>query len=116
MRRNPERRSLRAKRDAVLVLDLQRVWHANWQAYGADAVWLQTNREGIRVARCAVERQMGGLGFQSARRVKSVRTTTPDTSAPRPLDRVNRHLQSRQAKPAVGIRLHLRKHMAGLAR
>jgi putative transposase len=31
-----------------LKADIQRVWHANWQVYGADKVWLQMNREGIR--------------------------------------------------------------------
>ncbi len=88
--RNPELRSPRAKRDDVLALDVQRVWHANWQVYGADKVWLQMNREGHRVARCTVERLMSRLGLQGVRRGKSVRTTTPDTSAPSPLDRVNR--------------------------
>ena len=89
-RRSPELRSQRAQRDDALALDVQRVWHANWQVYGADKVWLQMNREGIRVARCTVERLMSRLGLQGVRRGKSVRTTTPDTSAPCPLDRVNR--------------------------
>ena len=70
--------------------DIQRVWHANWQVYGADKVWLQMNREGIRVARCTVERLMKRLGLQGARRGKRVRTTTPDASAPCPLDCVKR--------------------------
>jgi transposase InsO family protein len=69
---------------------VRRVWHANWQVYGADKVWLQMNREGIEVARCTVERLMRKAGLQGVRRGKSVRTTTPDMSAPCPLDRVNR--------------------------
>ena len=73
-----------------LAADIQRVWHTNWQVYGADKVWLQMNREGIRVARSTVERLMKRLGLQGARRGKGVRTTTPDASASRPLDRVNR--------------------------
>ena len=89
-RRRPELRSARAQRDQALAADIQRVWHANWQVYGADKVWLQMNREGIRVARCTVERLMRRLGLQGARRGKSVRTTTPDAAAPCPLDRVNR--------------------------
>ncbi len=83
-------RSQRAQRDDIVALDVQRVWHANWQVYGADKVWLQLNREGIRVARCTVERLIKRLGLQGVRRGKSMRTTTPDTSAPCPLDRVNR--------------------------
>ena len=80
----------RTKRDKELIPEIQRVWHANWQVYGADKVWLQMNREGIRVARCTVERLMQRLGLQGARRGKAARTTIPDATAPRPLDRVNR--------------------------
>ena len=69
---------------------LQRVWDVNWQVYGADKVWKQMNREGIAVARCTVERLMNKQGLCGVRRGKVVRTTTPDTSAPCPLDRVNR--------------------------
>jgi putative transposase len=74
----------------LLVTHIQRVWHANWQVYGADKVWRQMNREGIVVARCTVERLMRQLGLQGARRGKKVRTTISDTKAPCPLDRVNR--------------------------
>ena len=95
--RNPERQCPRAKRDQELIPEVQRVWHANWQVYGADKVWKQINREGIRVARCTVERLMGTLGLAGARRGKRIRTTTPDTSAPCPLDRVNR--QFKAARP-----------------
>lgn len=74
----------------MLIPDIERGWHANWQVYGADKVWKQMNREGIRVARCTVERLMKRQGLQGVRRGKVVRTTTPDTSAPCPLDRVQR--------------------------
>ena len=92
--RNPELNCDRAKRDQDLIPEVQRVWHANWQVYGADKVWKQMNREGIRVARCTVERLMRRLGLAGARRGKRVRTTTPDTSAPCPLDRVNRQFKA----------------------
>ena len=92
--RNPQLRSERAQRDEGLKADIQRVWHANWQVYGADKVWLQMNREGIPVARCTVERLMRAMGLQGARRGKTVRTTTPDTSAPCPLDHVNRQFKA----------------------
>ncbi|GAB4088272.1 IS3 family transposase [Hydrogenophaga soli] len=92
--RNPQLRSQRAHRDEGLKADIQRVWHANWQVYGADKVWLQMNREGIRVARCTVERLMRTMGLQGARRGKTVRTTTADTSAPCPLDHVNRQFKA----------------------
>ena len=88
--REPARRCERAKRDDELIAQIQRVWHANWQVYGADKVWRQMNREGIAVARCTVERLMRQLGLQGARRGKVVRTTISDAKAPCPLDRVNR--------------------------
>ena len=87
---NPQLCSARAKRDEQLMADIQRVWHANWQVYGADKIWRQMNREGITVARCTVERLMRQLGLQGARRGKKVRTTISDSKAPCPLDRVNR--------------------------
>ena len=92
--RNPELRSARAKRDELLMPHIERVWHANMQVYGAEKVWKQMNREDIAVARCTVERLMRRLGLEGVRRGKKVRTTVPDTSAPCPLDRVNRQFQA----------------------
>jgi len=100
--RNPQLRTARAVRDESLMADIQRVWHANWQVYGADKVWLQMNREGIRVARCTVERLMRTMGLQGARRGKTVRTTMPDTSAPGPLDHVNRQFKASLRIPRDG--------------
>lgn len=93
-RRNPALRCDRAKRDDEVITEVQRVWHANMQVYGADKVWKQLNREGIGIARCTVERLMKRLGLQGIRRGKVVRTTVPDTSAPCPLDRVNRQFKA----------------------
>jgi len=73
---------------------ITRVWEANLQVYGADKVWKQMNREDIPVARCTVERLMGHLGLQGARRGKKVRTTIADVFAPCPLDRVNRQFSA----------------------
>mgnify|MGYP001551168791 FL=1 len=92
--RNPELRSARAKRDELLMPHIERVWQANMQVYGAEKVWKQMNRENIAVARCTVERLMRRLGLEGVRRGKKVRTTVPDTSAPCPLDRVNRQFQA----------------------
>ncbi|WP_375142809.1 IS3 family transposase [Aquincola tertiaricarbonis] len=92
--RNPALRSRRAQRDACLVLEVQRVWQANMQVYGADKVWRQLKREGVAVARCTVERLMRQQGLQGVRRGKAVRTTVPDLKAPCPLDRVNRQFRA----------------------
>jgi putative transposase len=92
--RNPELRSARAKRDERLIPHIECVWQTNLQVYGAEKVWTQMNREDIAVARCTVERLMRRLGLQGVRRGKTVRTTIPDTSAPCPLDRVNRQFKA----------------------
>jgi transposase InsO family protein len=77
-----------------LAPQIERVWRANMQVYGADKVWKQLNREGICVARCTVERLMRHLGLRSVRRGKVVRTTVSDGRAPCPLDRVNRQFKA----------------------
>ena len=87
-------RSRRAQRDAELAPQVQRVWNANLQVYGADKVWLQLNREGVSVARCTVERLMRLQGLQGVRRGKAQRTTIVDPKAPCPLDRVNRQFRA----------------------
>ncbi|WP_449392337.1 IS3 family transposase [Eoetvoesiella caeni] len=92
--RNPELLCARAKRDALLMPEIHRVWERNMRVYGADKVWRQLHREEQAVARCTVERLMRRLGIQGARRGKSVRTTVPDTSVPCPLDHVNRQFKA----------------------
>jgi len=92
--RNPVLRCARAQRDDALMPQIQRVWHTNFQVYGADKVWRQLNREAVPVARCTVERLMKRLGLEGARRGKVVRTTIPDKALPCPLDRVNRQFRA----------------------
>jgi transposase InsO family protein len=92
--RDPSRLCPRARRDGELIPDIQRVWRANLQVYGADKVWMQMNREGVTVARCTVERLMKHLGLQGVRRGKVVRTTVADPAAACPLDKVNRQFKA----------------------
>lgn len=92
--RNPALRCSRARQDDTLVPQIQRVWQANMQVYGADKVWHQLNREGVQVARCTVERLMRREGLHGVRRGKVVRTTIPDKAALCPLDRVNRQFKA----------------------
>jgi putative transposase len=92
--RNPQLLCARAKRDAWLMPEIARVWEANQKVYGADKVWKQLHREKQAVARCTVERLMRRMGIEGARRGKKVRTTTPDTAAPCPLDHVNRQFKA----------------------
>jgi hypothetical protein len=71
--------SARTVRDGELQAAIQRVWQEHFGVYGADKVWTQLNREGIRVARCTVERLMRRLGLRGVVRGKtSTRTTIAD--------------------------------------
>jgi len=79
----------RAKRDAVLMAEIRRVYEANFCVYGVRKIWRQLAREGITAARCTVARLMRAMGLQGVVRGKTVRTTIPDPGAVCPLDRVN---------------------------
>ncbi len=88
--RDPARLPDRIKRDRGLEYDIQRVWESNFKVYGVNKVWRQLLREGIRVARCTVERLMKKLGMQGIRRGKKCWTTLTDDLLDRPADKVNR--------------------------
>ncbi|QRR35799.1 IS3 family transposase [Hydrogenophaga sp. YM1] len=92
--REPYKRCARAHRDEMLMPQIERIWQANMQVYGADKVWRQLAREGVVVARCTVERLMRRLGLRGVMRGKVVRTTVGDAKAPCPLDRVNRQFRA----------------------
>jgi transposase InsO family protein len=93
-RRDPSRLSARARRDAVLKIEVGRVFQANFGVYGVRKVWRQMKREGFDVARCTVARLMRGLGLQGVIRGKPVRTTVSEKAAPCPLDLVNRQFRA----------------------
>jgi putative transposase len=83
--------SSRARRDAELVVEIERVHDENLFVYGADKIWAQLNRENIRVARCTVERLMRQRGLSGARRGKAFTVTTVgDDRLDRPADLVAR--------------------------
>jgi transposase InsO family protein len=90
-RKDPGRLPTRAKNDARLGVEIERVWRENRQVYGVRKVWKQLRREGIAPARCTVERLMQAKGLQGAVRGRKFKTTTPDESALRPPDRVERN-------------------------
>ena len=88
--RDPSLASDRAKRDAELRPEVQRVWDDNHEVYGVRKVWRQMQREDFDVARCTVERLMKQLGIQGVIRGKILKTTHSNPSAPCPRDHVNR--------------------------
>jgi transposase InsO family protein len=84
-------RSARARRDEDLGREIRRVWNEHQQVYGPRKVWRQLRREGIRVARCTVERLMRELGLRGAVRGRAWKITTPsDPATARPTDLVDR--------------------------
>ena len=87
---DPSRLPARARRDAVLREDIQRVWKQNFNVYGPRKVWRELKREGTTVARCTIERLMRDLGLCGAVRGKKFKTTIGDDSAARPADLVKR--------------------------
>jgi putative transposase len=91
---DPQRLPPRLKRDQILIPEIRRVYEQNFGVYGARKVWRQMGREAIEVARCTVERLMGMLGLQGVVRGRRCRTTIPDESTVRPLDRVNRQFHA----------------------
>ena len=92
-RADPDRLPARAKSDAALMVEIRRVFEANFCVYGVRKVWRQLGREGFAVARCTVARLMRTIGLQGAVRGGKVRTTIPDPAVACPLDRVNRRFK-----------------------
>jgi len=89
--RDPARRSPRAQRDAVLRVEIQRVWDENFRVYGAEKVWRQLGREAIVAARCTVERLMRAMGLRGVTRGRAFTiTTVRDDGTTRPADLVQR--------------------------
>src|SRR6516162_1810792 len=62
--------SKRARRDADLKVEIQRVFEENFRVYGVRKVWRQLRRGGFSVARCTVARLMRDMGLQAAIRGK----------------------------------------------
>jgi len=94
--KNPDRASTRAKSDADICGEIERVWQENRKVYGARKIWHALRREHRDVARCTVERLMRRLGLQGVVRGKKIITTNPNTSQPCPDDKVNRQFTASQ--------------------
>ena len=99
---DPSRLSDRAKRDAELQPESERVFEDNLSVYGVRKVWHQMRSEGFDIARCTVARLMTDIGIEGVIRGKKPRPTIPDKALPCPLDRVNRrfHASARQRSAA----------------
>jgi putative transposase len=83
--------SARSVRDEELKPEILRVFDENYRVYGAPKIWTQLNREGIGVARCAVERLMPQLGIRGTTRGANPQTTCTSTGDDRPEDLLDRN-------------------------
>jgi putative transposase len=87
--------SARARRDEELKAAIVAVYEENLSVYGAAKVWAQLNHDGVRVARCTVERLMRELGLTGCRRGRTgVGTTVGDDRLERPADLVERQFRA----------------------
>jgi putative transposase len=83
--------SARAVRDAGLVEDIRTAHKANLGVYGARKIHAELNREGVKVARCTVERLMRAEGLRGIPRERTRKTTIGDgAETQRPEDLVER--------------------------
>ena len=113
--RKPELRCARARTDDILMPQIQQVWQSNMQVYGADKVWHQMSREGVKVARCTVERLMEAFGVARGTPGQGGTHNGPRQSIAMPTGQGQSAIQGRPSEPAVGIGLHVRVNLAGLA-
>jgi putative transposase len=88
--RDQSRLPPRVHRDRALCPQIERVWRANFCAYGVRKTWKQMNREKIRVARCTVGRLMKDMGLRGVVRGKRYKAPPNELSATRPADLVER--------------------------
>jgi len=91
---DPASRSVRAKDDEALCVEIQRVFDENFGVYGVRKVWAQLKREGHVVARCTVDRLLCRLGLKGAVRGAVTRTTRPAPMQALPDDRVRRQFRA----------------------
>ena len=90
---DPDKRPARARRDDGIRAQISRVHEASFGLYGTRKVWHQLRREGIKVAKCTVERLMRAMGLAGIRRGKTTITTVSNPKVPCPLDKVNREFR-----------------------
>ena len=72
--------SARAVRDEYLLSEIRRVHEQSAGVYGQFKIWDELNDQGVRVARCTVERLMRACGITGVGNGPSVRTTVPGPS------------------------------------
>ena len=91
---NPEKRSLRRQHDDYYLSEIKRIWQDSKCRYGVRKVWQQMKADGLKVARCTVERLMRQHDLQGVWRGKSKITTNSRDDQKRADDLVNRNFSA----------------------
>lgn len=91
---NPQKRSLRSQHDDYYLSEIKRIWQDSKCRYGARKVWQQMKADGVKVARCTVERLMKQYGMQGIWRGKGKITTNSRDNQKRADDLVNRNFNA----------------------
>ncbi|MBK3392554.1 IS3 family transposase [Psychrobacter sp. M9-54-1] len=90
----PEKRSLRSQHDDFYISEIKRIWQDSKCRYGARKVWQQMKADGLKVARCTIERLMRQHGLQGVWRGKGKITTHSRDDQKRADDLVNRNFSA----------------------
>ena len=90
----PEKRSLRSQHDDYYISEIKRIWQGSKCRYGVRKVWQQMKADGLKVARCTIERLMSQHGLQGVWRGKGKITTHSRDDQKRADDLVNRNFNA----------------------
>ena len=91
---SPHKRSLLSQHDDYCISEIQRIWQDSECRYGARKVWQQMKADGLKVARCTVERLMKQYELQEVWRGKAKVTTNSRDNQKRADDLVNRNFSA----------------------
>ena len=91
---NSEKRSLRQQHDDFYISEIKHIWQDSKSRYGMRKVWQKMKADGIRMARCTIERLMRQHGLQGVWRGKGKITTNSRDDQKRAGDLVNRNFKS----------------------
>ncbi|MGB2786664.1 MAG: IS3 family transposase [Psychrobacter sp.] len=91
---NPHKSSLRSQHDDFYIGEIKRIWQVSKCRYGARKVWQQMKADGLKVARCTIERLMRQHGLQGVWRGKGKITTNSRDDQKLADDLVNRNFSA----------------------
>ena len=91
---NPHKLSLRSQHDDYYISEIKRIWQDSKCRYGVRKVWQQMKADGLKVARCTVERLMRQYELQGVWRGQGKITTNSRDDQKHANDLVNRNFSA----------------------